>query len=103
MHTETCNLARTDLLMNPDLTTKAKSVWLYCTGQNCPPNRHFMSSEPHSPWDICFSFYYYYRFTKWYFEVWSCQISCVYSTAFTFCSKCGKQQWNGNCPGSGTF
>ena len=57
MHTETCNLACTDLLMNPDYTAKSGHSDLLCASKSAAKkvdaNRHFEAAEPHGPWDAC--------------------------------------------------
>jgi len=56
LHTETFNLAHTDLLMNLDSMPKNKVNVTYFTGQNCPLKKWvwmgiFKPAEPHSQWD----------------------------------------------------
>ena len=58
LHTETCNLRCTDLLMNHDRTPKTRSIWptlwVEIGYQIVGVNRHFKPSEPDSPSDACF-------------------------------------------------
>jgi len=57
LHTKTCNLTYTDLLMNPDRMPKTRSVWPTLRVKIRPPKKVavnidiFKRAEPHSPWD----------------------------------------------------
>jgi len=59
LHTETCNLACTDPLMNPDCVSKTRSVWPILQESKSPAEKKwtgvgiFKPAEPHSPWDVC--------------------------------------------------
>jgi len=59
---QTCNLACTDPLMNPDSTPKTRSVWSVLWVKVARRKKLawisiFKPAEPHSAWDACFGFW----------------------------------------------